>query len=117
MYSEADDYLDVVATNACSILFEKSVPDGKLKRELISLSTYDGRPLKLTTPQGFSACPFEIPRAIFDHCLSNKFIEQDGPEDSDGRILFRLTQAGRSRADLARAVSAMTVTPYQDFDR
>ncbi len=116
MYSEADDYLDLVAVNACWILFEKGAPAGKLKRELISLSTYDGRPLTLTTPQGFSACPVEVPRGIFDHCLANNFIEQEGPEDSDGRILFRLTQAGRSRADLARNVSAMTVTSYRDFD-
>ena len=115
MYSEADDYLYIAATNACWILFEKAVPAGKLKRELISLATHDGRPLRLTTPQGFSACPVEIPRAIFDHCLANRFIEQDGLEDSDGRILFRLTQAGRSRADLALAVSAMTVTSYHDF--
>jgi hypothetical protein len=116
MYTEADDYLDVVTTNACWILFEKSVPGGKLKREFISLTSHDGRPLTLTTPHGFSACPVEVPREIFDHCLANNFIEQDGPEDSDGRILFRITQAGRSRSDLARAVSAMTVTSYRDFD-
>jgi hypothetical protein len=84
------------------ILFEKAAPGGKLKRELVSLSYHNGRPIRLTTPQGFSACPVEVPRQIFDHCVANKIIEQDGPEDSNGRILFRLTQAGRSRADLAR---------------
>jgi hypothetical protein len=114
MYTEADDYLDVVAANACCVLFEKATPAGKLKRELISLSDHNGQPLRLTTPQGFSACPVEVPREIFDHCFANKFIEQDGPEDSQGRILFRITQAGRSRADVARAVGAMTVTPYRD---
>jgi hypothetical protein len=34
MYSEADNYLEVATTNACSILFEKAVPAGKLKREV-----------------------------------------------------------------------------------
>jgi hypothetical protein len=116
MYSQADNYLNVVATNACWVLFEKAVPAGKLKREFISFATHDRRPLKLTTPHGFSASPFEIPRAIFDDCLANKFIEQDGPEDADGRILFRLTQTGRTRADLARAVNTMAVAPYRDFD-
>jgi hypothetical protein len=107
-------YLDLVATHACCILFEKAAPAGRLKREFISLATHDGRPLCLSTPQGFSASPFQVPREIFDHCVANKFIEQDGPEYPDGRILFRLTQAGRSRVDLARNVSAMIVTTYRD---
>jgi hypothetical protein len=114
MYTVADDYLDIVAANACCILFEKAAPAGKLNRELVSLSDHNGRPIRLTTPQGFSACPVEVPRQIFDHCVANKFIEQDGHEDSNGRILFRLTQAGRSRADLARNVRTMIVTPYRD---
>jgi hypothetical protein len=116
MYSTSDEYLDLIAKNGCSIMFEKAAPAGKLKREVISLATHDGRHLTLSTPQGFSACPLEMPRAIFDECLAAKFIEQDGPEESDGRILFRLTQPGRSRVDLARAISAMTVTSYKDFD-
>ncbi len=116
MYEAFDEYLDLIAKSGCSIMFEKASPAGKLKREVISLATYDGRHLRLTTPQGFSACPFEMPRAIFDECLAAKFIEQDGPEDSDGRILFRLTQAGSSRVDLVRNISGMTVTPYTDFD-
>lgn len=75
--SEADDYLDIVATNACWILFDKAIPAGKLKRELISLATHDGRPLTLTTPRGFSACPVEVPRAIFEH-LSRQQIHRTG---------------------------------------
>jgi hypothetical protein len=116
MYTTTDEYLDLVAKNGCSIMFEKAAPAGKLKREVISLATHDGRHLTLSTPQGFSACPFEVPRLVFDECLTAKFIEQDGPEEADGRMLFRLTQSGRSRVDLARAVSAMTVTSYTDFD-
>lgn len=97
-------------------MFEKAAPAGRLKREVISLATHDGRHLTLTTPQGFSSCPFEMPRQIFDECLAAKFIEQDGPEYPDGRVLFRLKQAGRSRVDLARNISAMTITTYTDFD-
>jgi hypothetical protein len=115
MDATADEYLERLAKNGCSIMFEKGVPAGKLKREMISLANYEGRHLRMTTPQGFSVCPVEVPRAIFDDCLAKKFIEQDGPEDSDGRILFRLTDAGRTRVDIARAVSQMTVMPYGDF--
>jgi hypothetical protein len=115
MYSTMDEYLDFIAKNGCSIMFEKSVPGGKLKRELISLATYDGRHLTVSTPQGFSACPFELPRQIFDECHAARFIERDGPEFSDGRILFRLTHAGRSRVDFVRNPSATTISPYTDF--
>jgi hypothetical protein len=116
MDSTADEYLELLANNGCSILFEKAVPAGKLKREMISLASHDGRHLRMSTPQGFSACPVEVPRAIFDDCLARKFIVQDGPEDGSGRVLFRLTDAGRTRVDIARAVSQMTVTPYKDFN-
>jgi hypothetical protein len=115
MLSTSDEYLDLIAKNGCFILFEKAVPAGKLKREVISLATHDGRWLALSTPQGFSANPFTVPREIFDECLAANFIEQDGREDPDGRILYRLTQAGHSRVDLARNISAMTVTSYSDF--
>jgi hypothetical protein len=117
MYSTSDEYLDLIATNGCFILFEKAAPAGKLKREVISLTTRDGRRLSLSTPLGFTASPFTMPRDIFDECLAANFIEQDGREDADGRIFFRLTQAGRSQVDLARNISAMTVTSYRDFDR
>jgi len=114
MYTE--EYLDLIATSGCAIMFEKAAPAGRLKREMISLATYDGRHLRVTTPQGFSACPFQIPREIFDECLVAKFIEQDGPEYPDRRVLFRLTQAGLSRVDVARNISKMTVKTYSDFD-
>jgi hypothetical protein len=117
MYSTSDEYLDLIAKNNCSILFEKAAPSGRLKREVITLTAHDGRHLSLSTPQGFSACPFEIPRAIFDEFLAAKLIEPDGPEGPGGRILFRLTQAGYSRADLERAKEAMaaSLSTYSDF--
>jgi hypothetical protein len=46
----------------------------------------------------------EVQRTFFDDCLAKKFIEQAGPEDSDGG------DAGRTRVEIARAVSQMTVT-------
>jgi len=116
MYSTSDEYLDLIAKNGCVILVEKAFPAGKLKQEVISLATHDGRHLTLSIPQGFTASPFTMPRAIFDECLAANFIEQDGREDSDGRILFRLTRAGRSRVDLVKNISAMTVSTYTDFD-
>ena len=116
MYSTMDEYLDLIAKSGCSIMFEKSVPGGKLKRELISLATYDGKHLALSTPQGFSTCPIEMPRQTFDECRAAEFIEQDGPEFPDGRILFRLTPAGRSRVDFVRNPSATTISTYTDFD-
>ena len=117
MYSTADEYLDLIATHGCFILFEKSAPAGKLKQEMISLATHDGRRLSLNTPQGFTASPVTIPRECFDEWHAANFIEQDGREDADGRILFHLTQAGRIRVDLNRNISRMAVTPYTDFDR
>ena len=116
MDSTSDEYLDLIATNACFLLLEKALPAGKLKREVISLATHDGRRLSLNTSQGFTANPFTIPREIFDEWLAAKFIEQDGREDADGRILFRLTQAGRSRVDLIRNINRMTVSTYSDHN-
>ncbi|SRR6266446_1582897 len=112
---KSTEYLELITKNSCYILLEKAVPSGKLKREVISLATHDGRALTLSTPQGFSARPFEIPRAIFDEFLAASLIEQDGPEDSGGRILFRLTLDGYSRAALESRKNAMTVAPYSDF--
>jgi|SRR6266852_773942 len=115
MLSSSPEYLDLIDKTNCYLLFEKAVPAGKLKREMIYLTTYGGRALTMSA-QGFSSCPVEIPRAIFDDFRAANFIEQDGPEDADGRILFRLTQDGRTRAALRRRINAMTVTSYSDFD-
>jgi hypothetical protein len=115
MHETSTDYLDLIDKNNCYFMFEKSAPAGRLKREMITLTTYDGRALTLSA-QGFTACPVEVPRAIFDEFLAANLIEQEGREDSEGRIFFRLTPAGHTRADLARRVSEMTVTSYKDFE-
>lgn len=74
---------------------------------MVSLAACDGRDLRLTTLQGFSPARWKYLAPFFDDFLTKKFIEQDGREDSNGRMLFRLTDAGRSRCDIARAVSRM----------
>jgi hypothetical protein len=109
------EYLELITKNPCFISFQKGVPAGKLKRELIALADHKGRLLTLRTPQGFSACPVEIPRAFFDEYLTSKYIEQYGPEDAEGRILFRITRQGEVRAHLAQAVNDRTVETYSDF--
>jgi hypothetical protein len=114
MQTSSAEYLNLIAKNNCNLMFEKSAPAGRLKRERISLTTYDGRALTLSA-QGFSACPVEVPRAIFDDFRAANFIEQEGPEDSDGRIFFRLTQDGHTRAALERRKNEMSVTSYSDF--
>jgi len=87
MYMNSTKLLEFIAENNCLILFEKSVPAGRLKRECITLTTQDGRPVG-----------FEMPRQTFDDFLAASLIEQYGREDADGRILFRLTPDGKARA-------------------
>jgi hypothetical protein len=116
MHEHADEYLDLIAKHGCCILFQKAVPAGKLKRELIALADHNGRLLSLTTPRGFATCPYEIPRTIFDGYLAAQYIEQDGPEDPDGRILYALSHNGRMRVGVVRATGAMTIETYNDFD-
>ncbi len=91
-------FLEFIGKNNCLILFEKAVPAGKLKREMITLATADGRAVGLEKPTGFRAGLVELPRPIFDDFLAASFIEQDRPEDEDGRIFFRLTADGKARA-------------------
>jgi hypothetical protein len=67
------------------ISFEKAVPGGQLKRDFISLCARDGRAIGLTTPAGFSTTHVELPRVMFDDFIAAALIEQDRPEDSDGR--------------------------------
>ena len=91
-------FLQFIAKNGCYILFEKAAPDGKLKRELITLMTHDGKSVGLTTPQGFSTGQLEMPRSMFDDFVAASLIEQDRQEDSDGRIFYRLTKDGLARS-------------------
>ncbi len=112
------EHLELVNKHACFILLEKAVPAGKLKQELISLTTIERRYLTLSTPNGFSTCPLKIPRYIFDSYVAEQYIEQLYPEDADGRILFGITDKGKDRVGLAQVMDKMagTVRIYSDSD-
>lgn len=85
MHMNSTRYLKLIAENNCYLLFEKG-----LKVDVISIKTPDGREL-----QGYSG----LSRAMFDEFLAASLIAQDGPEDSDGGIVFRLTPDGRACAE------------------
>ena len=88
--------LNLIAKNDSFILFEKAVPTGKLKHELITLVTHDGKSQGFNE-QGYRTDQFQLPRPIFDDFLVASLIEKDRPEDSDGRIFYRLTKDGQAR--------------------
>ena len=50
----------------------------------------------------FRCCPVELPRAVFDDLLQAGLIRQDGPEDQQHRMVFRLTEDGHERANQRR---------------
>jgi hypothetical protein len=112
----ANQYLELIHKNNYCILIEKGVPSGRLKRELITIVTPNGHALRLTTPQGFSTCPVELPRAFFDQYVAGGYVEAVGLEDSQGRILYQLTKEGQTRGSLVRSINALEVTSYSDFD-
>lgn len=97
MHLGSTDFLELLNKHDCYILFEKGAPDGRLKQDFISLMTLDGHALEMRTPEGYHASPVQLPREIFDDFITARLIQQDGPEDSDGRIVFRLTDDGRIR--------------------
>ena len=70
MHVNSTEFLQLIAKNNCYILFERSVPSGRLKRDFISLTTQAGRALTLSTPQGFQSCPVEVPREVFDDFIA-----------------------------------------------
>ena len=97
MHISSTEYLELIVKNDCFILLEKAAPAGRLKREIITLTTRDGQPISMRTPSGFNSGQIELPRSIFDDYLAASLIEQDRPEDSEGRLFFRLTKDGRAR--------------------
>ena len=65
---------------------------------MITLTTADGRAVGMEIPTGFRSSVVESPRPIFDDFLAASLIEQERPEDEDGRIFFQLTADGKARA-------------------
>jgi hypothetical protein len=91
------DFLKLIADNEYQVLLEKGAPEGKLKKDFISLRHSDGRAVALKTPQGLNICPVELHRSIFDDFLAASLIRQDRAEDKNSRIVFKLTIDGIAR--------------------
>jgi hypothetical protein len=91
------EYLALLAKHDCHLVLERSFPFGRLKRDFITIKDSNGRDLELTTPQGFKRSPIELPPEMLDDFIRWRFVEQDGLQDPDGRITFRLTADGRER--------------------
>jgi hypothetical protein len=98
MHFGSTDYLELIDKRDCYILFEKGAPSGRLKQDFVSLMGQDGRALEMRTPEGYRVCPVQLPREVLDDFIAASFIKQDGPEDAEGRIIFRLTSDGRAAA-------------------
>jgi hypothetical protein len=112
------EYLALIADHDCHLLFEKGAPYSDRKRDFISLKSREGRDVSLSTPGGLKSCPVELPRSIFDDFLAASLIRQDGAEDENHGIVFRLTVDGVARGlsiDYdAQAHVAMWDEPYDD---
>jgi hypothetical protein len=91
------EYLRLIHRHGYLISFEKAVPSGRRKKDFICVCTSDGRAVGLNLA-GYSTAHIELPRTIFNDFIEARLIEQDRPEDSDGRIFYHLTADGRSRA-------------------
>jgi hypothetical protein len=90
-HAMAREVLKILVTQNCRIVIEPAFPIGKLKRELISTHTYDGRRIGLAA-SGFVSNPLQISRDVLDVLLRAKVVEQDGPEDDEHRTAFRVTE-------------------------
>ena len=91
------EYLRLLDKHDCHLLLERGAPVGRLKGDVLSLITPEGRPLTLQTPQGFRGLA-QPPRAVLDDYLAAHFVAQDGPADDGGREIYRLTDDGRKAA-------------------
>lgn len=92
------EFLRIIAERDCHLSFEKGAPFTQRKRDTIWIKTADGRDLDLRLPNGYHSFPVELPCSIFDDFLRASLIRQDGAEDAEHRIVYRLTEDGRKRA-------------------
>jgi hypothetical protein len=104
MAMNTTEKLELAAQYGCYVLFEKGAPGGVLKKDLITLRAQDGKALELRRGS-FVSFPLQLEREEFDYWLAASFIEQDGSEDAEGRIKFRLTADGLSFAATGKAAS------------
>ncbi len=82
------------------LLFGKGAPyNMKLKGHVISLRGANGREVVVTDgSRNFTAY---IPRVMFDDFMRAHLITQNGQEDADHRLVFRLTSEGLTRGKAA----------------
>jgi hypothetical protein len=95
-YLRSIEFLALMANHDCYIVLEQAAPAGRLEKEIIAVVDINGRAIGLDTPGGLKSNRVELPRPIFDDFLRAGMIEQDRAEDADGRIFYRLTDAGRT---------------------
>jgi hypothetical protein len=93
-------YLRLLDRHDCHLLLELGAPSGRLKKDVLSVITAEGRPLSVQTPQGFRGL-VQPPRAVLDDFLAASFVAPDGPADDEGRAIYRLTNDGRNAARAA----------------
>jgi hypothetical protein len=94
----SSEVLHYLATNSnCHIVLQPGFPRSKLKRDLIAIRNEDGRYLAATTAAGMHWSPYPIAREILDDFIRASLVKQDGGEDSEGRLVFRLTLDGKIR--------------------
>jgi len=97
MTMAASDFLKLLAENNHYLVLDRGAPTKRHKRERVWIGPSDGRHyLEDVSPSG-PTHRVELPRAILDDYLKASFIFADGPEDENGRTIYRLTQDGRTR--------------------
>ncbi len=90
------DYLKLLDRYDCALVLQRGAPVTRLKQDMLSLVTPDGHKLTQSC-NGFEGL-VQPPRAILDDFLAQHYVAQDGPQDEEGRIIFRLTPDGRKAA-------------------
>jgi hypothetical protein len=90
MMTDSSEILARLASNNGHIVYEKGASAGTLKSDVVSLRYADGSHMSLDP----------LPRSIFDDFLTASLVKQDGVEDADHRIVFRLTADGKARGQL-----------------
>jgi hypothetical protein len=84
------------------LLFEKGAPHNtELKGDVISLREPDGSLVKAMDDLRNVFIMPAIPREMFDDFMKASLIKQDGQEDNQHRLIFRLTADGLQRGKAA----------------
>lgn len=104
MHIGSTEFLNILAQEGRYLLLERAVPRGRLKRDMITIKTSDGRNLVLSA-NGYTCSPVELPIPIFEDFVRASLIEQDGPEDFENGTIFRPTKDGLERGAARQVLS------------